>query len=282
MPSAPRPFRSWSRPRRAGSGVLLALLVSATPAAATPRPLPFTYPAETLPQGNLEVEQYVDLVPVRVAREEDAGTRAVTSLRSELTTELEYGITDKLELGLYFAFQQAASATSPYLQFRGLKQRLRYELSQQPCWPLGVGIYGEIAEFHDELEFEEKIILSKRFGAVGVALNLWVEQEYYFQDDLWKFIYNPTVGAYYEFSPHFSVGAEYWLRGRFDEADAAENASGVPVTTRHYVGPTAMVQAGEYFASLGSYLRVDHLSEPLAVGDTYGRVWFRVLVGVHL
>ena len=261
----------------------IAGLLAPAVARATPRPLPFTYPAETLPKGSLEVEQYVDLVPVKVAREEDAGTRAVTSLRSELQTELEYGITDKLELGFYFAFQQAASAGSPYLQFRGIKQRVRYELSEQPCWPLGVGLYGEIAEFHDELEFEEKILLSKRFGAVGVALNLWVEQEWYFQDELWKFIYNPTAGAWYEFSPHFSLGAEYWLRGRFDEPDAAEVATGdAPSGTRHYAGPTAMVQSGEYFASLGSYVRLDHLSDPLAVGDPAGRVWFRLLIGLHL
>src|SRR5262245_25241466 len=123
--------------RTLGPGLLAAasLLGFAAPASATPRPLSFTYPAETLAQGNLEVEQYVDLVPVRVAREEATGTCAVTSLRSELQTELEYGITNKLELGFYFAFEQAASATALYLQFQGIKQRLRYELSNQPCWP---------------------------------------------------------------------------------------------------------------------------------------------------
>ncbi|HEY3498557.1 MAG TPA: hypothetical protein VGK73_27895, partial [Polyangiaceae bacterium] len=105
--------------RELGWAAAAALLCCAAPAGATPRPLPFTYPAETLPQGNLELEQYVDLVPVRVAREEAAGSRAVTSLRSERQTELEYGITDKLELGFYFAFEQAASATAPYLQFQG-------------------------------------------------------------------------------------------------------------------------------------------------------------------
>ncbi len=51
-----------------------ATLAAATPARATPRPLPFTYPAETLPEGVLEAEQYADLVPVRVAREDAAST----------------------------------------------------------------------------------------------------------------------------------------------------------------------------------------------------------------
>jgi hypothetical protein len=225
----------------------------------------------------------VDLVPVQEAREEDGGTSAVTSLRSELTTELEYGITNRLEFGFYFAFEQAASATAPYFQFQGIKQRLRYELSEQPCWPLGVGLYVEVGEFHDEIELEQKILLSRRFGRIGLGANLWVEQEYYFQENTWKFVYNPTFGAYYEFLPQFSLGAEYWIRGRFDEPSAAEEASSdLPTTTRHYAGPTVLVQAGEHFLSLGSYLRFDHLTESLAIGDPSGRVWFRLLIGILL
>ena len=38
---------------------------------ANPRPLPFTYPWETLGEGALEIEQYVDMTPVR-AREGEA------------------------------------------------------------------------------------------------------------------------------------------------------------------------------------------------------------------
>jgi hypothetical protein len=263
------------------AGLIAFGVTLASGASATPRPLPFTYPAETLPKGVLELEQYVDLVPVRVPREEAGGSKAVTSLRSELQTELEYGLIDRLELGFYFVFQQGASATSPYLQFRGLKQRLRYELSEKPHWPLGVGLYGEVAEFHNELEFEEKLILSRRFGPVGIATNLWVEQEYYFQEDEWRFVYNPTFGAYYEFSPAFMLGAEYWFRGRFDRDDTPV-AGELPSTTRHYAGPTVMVEGSKGFLSLGSYLRVDHLSKALPLGDPSGRVWFRVLIGVML
>jgi hypothetical protein len=250
-------------------------------AGATPRPLPFTYPAETLPKRQLEVEQYTDLIPMRVAREDAGGTKAVTTVRSALQTELEYGITDRLELGFYFAFQQGGS-TSPYLQFDGLKQRLRYELSEKPYWPLGVGLYGEVAEFHDEIELEEKLILSKRFGPVGIGTNLWVEQEYNFQDKDWALFYNPTFGAYVELSPEFMLGAEYWFRGRFDHVPSDPTGLTPPEGTRHYAGPTAMVEAGKCFLSLGSYLRLDHLSKLVPVGDPAGRVWLRVLVGVLL
>jgi len=258
-------------------------------AAATPRPLPFTYPAITLPKGSLEVEQYLDLVPVRVAREDADGTRAVTSLRSVLQTELEYGITDRLEAAFYFTFQQGASATSPFLVFEGVKQRLRYELSERGVWPIDVGLYGEIAEFHDELEFEEKILLSRRLGAWGFACNLWVEQEYAFQVPEWEFFYNPTIGGTYDLSPNVVVGLEYWMRGRFGEEEEEEEGAVVDPAleeategTRHYLGPTLMLQTTDLFFTVGVYGRLDHLGDDAVVGDPYGKVWIRTLIGVHL
>jgi hypothetical protein len=271
----------------------LVLSFGSSPSSATPRPLPFTYPAQTVPQGTLEVEQYLDLVPVRVAREDADGTRAVTSLRSVLQTELEYGFTDRLGGAFYFVFRQNASASSPVLTFQGVKQRLRYELSERGVWPIDVGLYGEIAEFHNELEFEEKILLSRRFGAFSAACNLWVEQEYYFQIPEWRFIYNPTLGATYDLSPNFVVGLEYWVRGRFDDDDGGDSASlatpaaiaaesEVPSGAHHYLGPTFMAQTADAFFTLGAYARLDHLGDAAVVGDQYGKLWFRVLIGVHL
>jgi hypothetical protein len=262
----------------------LTLALLSTRGGATPRPLPFTYPAQTLPEGSLEVEQYADIVPVRVAREDPDGTRAVTSLRSVLQTELEYAFTDRLEGAFYFTFRQNASASSPVLTFQGVKQRLRYELSERGVWPIDVGVYGEIAEFHNELEFEEKILLSRRFGAFSAASNLWIEQEYYFQIPEWRFLYNPTIGATYDLSPNFVVGMEYWVRGRFDDGDSSADVttSEIPSGARHYLGPTFMAQTAEVFLTLGVYARMDRLGDSAVVGDQYGKVWVRALIGVHL
>ena len=101
-------------------------------ASANPHPLPYSYPYQTLAEGEVEVEEIVDLVPMRVAREKLDGTRdAVTAVRSQLQTEVELGLTDRLELGLYFAFRQGATADTPALRFEGLKQRLRYRFAEE-------------------------------------------------------------------------------------------------------------------------------------------------------
>lgn len=268
-----------------------AAAVAAMPgiALATPRSLPFTYPYETLPEGALEVEQYIDLIPVRVARElPDGTTDGVVSMRSVLQTELEYGLTDKLEVALYFMFRQGASAGTPFMRFQGLKQRLRYRFKENGEWPINVGIYLELAELHNELEFEEKILLSRRFGALNIAANLWVEQEWYWQDRETKFIFNPTIGAAYELSPKLTIGAEYWVRGRFDKATAPATPAmdgaldDSPTATVHYAGPTVMLQGTKGFISVGVYARLDNLGSGVAVGDSFGKLWIRALIGIDL
>ncbi len=267
------------------SAIVLGALL-ATTANANPHPLPFSYPYETLPQGKVEIEQYMDFVPVRVEREEPDGTlEGVWGVRSVLTTELELGITDNLEAGFYFQFRQGASGGTPFMRFDGVKQRLRYRFAETGELPVDIGIYLELAEFQNELEFEEKILLSKRLGDVVLVANLWVEQEWYFQDSTTKYIYNPTAGAAYEISPRFHVGLEYWARGRFDDtSDDPEDDDGddAPTGAHHYLGPTFLYQQGPMFFSLGAYARMDNIGDSAKVGDQYGKIWLRSIIGLEL
>jgi hypothetical protein len=263
--------------------VALAGISASSAALANPHPLPFSYPYQTLPKGKVEVEEIADLVPMRVAREKEDGTRdAVTALRYQLQTELELGVTDRLELALYFSFHQSASADTPAMRFDGLKQRLRYRFAEEGDLPVDMGLYLEVAEFYNEVELEEKLLLSKRFGYLTAVANLWVEQEFYFQTKEWKLIYNPTAGAHYEFSPNFMLGLEYWARGRFDKADAAagQATSDSPNGTRHFLGPTVLLQSGEAWWSTGVYARLDNLGSSLQAEDPYGKVWIRTMVGM--
>src|SRR5450432_3001962 len=75
-----------------------ATLAATGTAHANPRPLPYTYIYETLPQGDAEIEQYADLTPLRVISPNGA---PVWYLASQFQTEIEVGLTDRLELGLY-------------------------------------------------------------------------------------------------------------------------------------------------------------------------------------
>jgi hypothetical protein len=248
-------------------------------ASATPHPLPFSYPYATLPGGATEAEQYVDMIPVRVARELPGTTESVLTLRSALTTEIEYGITDRLELGWYFAFEQSASPTTPALRFSGVKQRLRYRFVDEGEWPVDLGLYLEVAELFSVIEVEEKILLSRRFGPVTLLSNLWLEHEYLFQTGEVEHIYHPTFGVSFEASPNVAPGVEYWVRGKLGDSAKAGEVSERP---HHYVGPTLLLQGGESFLSLGAYARIDQFGKSAVPGDPWGKLWVRAILGVAL
>jgi hypothetical protein len=264
--------------------ITVVLGVSAS-AHANPKALPFSYGTGTQPPGGLEIEQYADIVAMRVARElPDGSAESTVTPRYVLQTELEYGLTDRIELGLYFAFRQDASANAPLLRFQGVKQRVRWRFSD-PTWPVSLAAYFEVAEFHDEIEVEEKLLIEKRLGRLRAIANLWIEQEWYFITDEVKHVYNPTVGATYELAPAIQVGAEYWARGRFDDTSSDDAMSGYDAVSggaRHYAGPTVLLQGGEHWLAVGAYLRLDGLGKATPVDDAYGRVWVRLIAGIGL
>src|ERR1700690_3187179 len=88
--------------RRAASAIAtvatVATLAAAGTASANPRPLPYTYIYETLSKGDAEAELYTDLAPIKV---DDSNGHLIWYLASQFQTEVEYGLTDRLELGLY-------------------------------------------------------------------------------------------------------------------------------------------------------------------------------------
>jgi hypothetical protein len=261
-----------------GGGAVV--LAAASPLYANPRPLPFTYPYETLPAESAELEQYVDLTPVRIVDPEDAsGNARIWDQSYQLQTEFEYGITDHLELGLYLVLANEAGGP---LAFDGIKQRLRLRLAEEGELPLDTDLYGELAEFHDELEFEEKLILSKRFGKLRVMTNLWFEESLArYQGEL-EALFHPTLGATAELSPTVHLGAEYWGSVQFENAAAPGTVAYFNNGFHHYFGPAVSLQFGKLWWTTGAYLRLDDSKRSTEVGDQFGHAWVRTVIGLSL
>ncbi len=142
---------------------------------ASPRPLPFSYPYATLGQGEAEVETYADFTPVRVV---EAGNPQKHDWYgdTQFQIELEYGITDRLELGLYATWVPQSTADGeipPMPENNGTKQRLRLRLAEPGEWPVDVSLYGEVVESDHEFELEGKVNLEKDFGKLAMMTNLW-------------------------------------------------------------------------------------------------------------
>ncbi|MGH7296116.1 MAG: hypothetical protein ACRELB_14330 [Polyangiaceae bacterium] len=251
-------------------------------AGATPRPLPFTYTYDTLAEGETEVEQYVDLTPVK-ALEASSG-KPVWYTATQFQTEFEHGLSDRLELGLYVAFQpdpgdrytQAATLT----EGTGFKERLRLRLAEAGQWPVDVALYGELVEYADEFEIEAKVILERRIGKLRLAANAWAEKEFAYATREQAWVLNPTVGATYEVTPAFHAGVEYWMR--VELADPAENPRPFDAGPNQFVGPALMFNLGHLWWSTGVYARVNDVNRAAQPLDDYGPIWVRTVVGLEL
>lgn len=268
---------------------LLFLVIVATTAYANPRPLPFTYTTDTLAPGEAELEQTVDLVPLRGVS--PIGTTDYY-LGSAFQTELEIGLAERLELALYFSFAPTIGSDVVLIgaarlpDGNGLKQRIRYILAPQGEWPVDVGVYGEIAENEREIELEGKLLLQRRFGSLRVAANLWAEYEFYFANDAVgnhqrDVVIHPTLGATYELSPTFHLGVDSWLRGEYPTNPAPPTRS-FGLGPQAYVGPAMMMAFKKVWWTAALYARVTDIDHVLQAGEPYGRVWFRTMVGYSL
>ncbi len=244
---------------------------------ATPKPLPFTYGADTNPKGSGEVEQYVDFVPLKAL---DSNAAPVPYPAMQFQTEFEYGLTSRLELGLYVTIvpsDPTFTQTPTLTEGNGIKQRLRWRLADQGDWPVDVALYGELTETFTEMELEWKVILDRRFGPLRLLANAWFEYELYYTGRR-EWVFNPTAGFTVDATKNVSPGFEYWMRAevRSDGTDPPNFNAG----PHHYVGPTLRVSFGNFFVTSGIYMRLDALGRAVTPAiDSYGPVWFRTLVG---
>ncbi len=267
--------------------VCAAILLGAGVAAANPRALPMTYTTDTLPAGEVEFEQFTDLVPLRGLN--NASGKPELILGSEFQQEIEVGLADRLELGLYFVYVPSSADTYSRVarmpDDNGLKQRLRYTLADPGAWPVDVGVYGEITENTREVELEGKLMLQRRFDRLRIAANLVAEYEAYF-DGSREIVLNPTAGATYEVTPSFHVGLDSFMRAEYAQSGPAKKEDGAVRTfglgPQYYAGPAVMRNFGKLWWSVGAYLRVSDPSHEVQPGELYGKVWFRSMIGYNL
>jgi hypothetical protein len=260
---------------------LSALLLAAGETSANPKPLPFTYPYATLPAGETEVEQYADFTPTRAL---SAATGKPATLGLFLfQTELEHGITDRLELGLYL--QLAPPVGEDYASVAtigagtALKQRLRLRLAEAGEWPVDVSLYGEIVEARSEIELEAKVNLERRIGRLRLMANLSAEHEFYF-DGRNEWVLNPSAGATFEVLPSFHTGLEYWMNAELPSGETGPRS--FALGPHHYVGPAMLFSFGRMWWSTGLYFRVSDAGRVQEPGDAYGHLWLRTIVGIDL
>lgn len=210
----------------------------------------YVYEASTAAKGEIELENWVTW---KTQREE--GSRGNSF---DFRHEIEYGLTDKLQLGVYVANwsvldKVAGGEDGAHAVYDNSAVELIYNLTNPVTDLVGSAVYGELKLGDQNLELEGKLILQKNFGPFVVAYNAALEAEWegerfgYFNERSGTF--EQTFGVSYQFSPYFLVGGEFlheidfanWSTANDSVVYAGPNASFR--YDRFYVTATALVQA---------------------------------------
>jgi len=193
---------------------LLAVMAACTvPANASERRFTFVHEASTMPKGDWEYEQHVTW---KTSKGKDSSFN-----RIEFRHEIEYGLTDDLQIALYLAdwrYQGGRSVKQDRVEFRDSAIELKYNLTDPTTDWLGTALYGEFKMGDELIELEGKIIIQKNLGPVVLAYNATLEAEWEgprYDDD--KGLFEQTLGASYQFTPRYLAGVELLHEIEFDD-----------------------------------------------------------------
>lgn len=231
-------------------------LGSADRVAASAHSLGVSYPYRTLGGEEVALLQYVDLRS-QLQPNEDRELNP----RFDLLTAYEYGISDRLEIGLYLAFD---GSTEEPLAIDGSRQRLRARFGEPGQWPVDVGFNLEVVEFRDALAFEETVIIEKRLGRLTLLANTTLEEEFPGYRAGPALVLGQTLGADLQLVEHVHFGVEYWVRAVLLEAEeeALEGLQAPADLTlalkyQNYLGPAISFQWERFWWTTSLFLRLD-------------------------
>ncbi len=184
---------------------LALLLLSALlpcPAGATARRFAWSYEAGTSPGGSLETEHWITW---HTDRDDDPSYDRV-----EFRHELEWGVTDRFQLGFYFSDWRTTWRGGRHLtEVRSSSIEAIYNLTDPATSTLGSAVYGEVKLGQEKLALEGKILLERDAGPWVVVYNAIVEAEW--EGERWSEDEGElaqTLGVSLQLSPALLLGAE--------------------------------------------------------------------------
>ena len=257
-----------------------ALIGGIAPARADETPFASIYTTETEPQGEVEVEQWVTWARTKPDErfDEIAGR-----------TEVEYGITNRLQLALYANYSWtrivakgpgAPDGPADTARFNGLSAEAIYQLLDPHTDAFGFALYLEPAMGAGERALEGKLLFHKNLLDDRLVFAANVNLEYVWVRDAGSGIWDHEtnlelyLGVSYRFAPGWFGGAEllnenvYTGHFGFDAAHAQTNA--------FYFGPAVHYATETWWATLAVYEQLPWAGNP---AHTVGAISDGLLTG---
>lgn len=239
------------------TAILGSILIPLPNADAGERRFTYVYEATTAAKGEIELENWVTWKSQRSGGD-----------TFDFRHEIEYGVTDRLQMALYLADWRVKKG---HVSYQDTALEVIYNLTNPVTDLVGSAIYGEVKLGDEKFELEGKAILQKNFGPLVVAYNATFEAEWegerfgYFNERKGKF--EQSFGASWQFTPNFLLGGEVLHEIEF------ENWSEVG-DSLVYVGPNASFRYKQYFVTTTAMIQATALGgEP--------EFQLRTIVGFH-
>jgi hypothetical protein len=212
--------------------LLLMLAVAVHCASAGSRRFTYVYEVMTSPPGDVESENWVTW---KTRKPDDRGFDQV-----EFRHELEFGITEKFQLAVYFAewdYHRGISAGESGFTLQGSAIEMIYNLTNPVADPIGLAVYQEFNGGYRFFESESKLLAQKNLGKFVIAYNATLEAEWEGEGlDERTGEFQQSLGVSYEISQRLLVGAEFVHELEFPDWSSPESGrffAGPNVSFRH-------------------------------------------------
>ena len=241
--------------------LFLMLAVAVPSASAGSRRFTYVYEVTTSPPGDVESENWVTW---KTRKPDDHSFDQV-----EFRHELEFGITEKFQLAVYFAdwdYHRGISAGESGFTLQGSAIEMIYNLTNPVADPIGLAVYQEFNGGYRFFESESKLLAQKNLGKFVVAYNATLEAEWEgegLEERTGEF--QQSLGVSYEISPRLLVGAEFVHELEFPDWSGAEPG-------RFFAGPNISLRHRTWWVTLTALGQVTRAgSEPdLQVRTIFG------------
>jgi hypothetical protein len=150
--------------------------------------------------------------------------------------EVEYGVTDRLTAAMYMNFNEVKSTgnniPSQPLSLSTTSFEFRYRLTNPSEYFIDPALYFELSYGGDKIEYEPKILFTKRFEKFISVMNINSEIERDIAGKETESAFELTLGLAYELNKNFSIGLEFRNDRNFKEVyEKEENQAS-------FIGPT--------------------------------------------
>lgn len=239
-------------------------------------PFAYTYLTEVLPQGAVEIEQWVTWRHKKPQEKYD---------RLQGRSEIEYGVSNRFLAALYANYEHtkvvpdgpgAPDSATDTTKFTGFSAEFIYQVLNPFTDPFGFALYVEPGIGDGERSLEFKALFQKNFldDRLILAANFILEYEWEHEadEDIWEHAsaFEIFVAVAYRVAPGWFAGVELLNENEYE--DHIFSGAHAEVSA-FYFGPTIHYASQNWWATLGVYKQLpwaaNHTDEDNVVSHGY-------------